>query len=165
MVAATINSQHGRGKDDVSSFEAVYGQVLNHDMSCSKAEACECWTLPQFLKVTNDAEFAKYVANNYILVGNSTDAAEKDESSGYFSDEELQEDEKEEVTDDDFFKLLNQNILEEDTARKLPTEEENLNLGTAGFVNDETMFDAEVIGRIEELQRRTADPLPFAARH
>ncbi len=25
------------------------------------------------------------------------------------------------------------------------------------------MFDAEVIGHIEELQRRTADPLPFAA--
>jgi hypothetical protein len=42
MVAATINSQHGRGKDDVSSFEAVYGQVLFHDMSCSKAEAREC---------------------------------------------------------------------------------------------------------------------------
>ncbi len=63
MVAATINSQHGRGKDDVSFFEAVYGQVLNHDMSCSKAEARECWTLPQFLKVTNDAEFAEYAAN------------------------------------------------------------------------------------------------------
>jgi transposase InsO family protein len=44
MVAATINSQHGRGKDDVSSFE------LNHDMSCSKAKARQCWTLPQFLK-------------------------------------------------------------------------------------------------------------------
>jgi len=64
MVAATINSQHGRGKDDVTSFEAVYGQVLNHDMSCSKAEACQCWTLPQFLKVTNNAEFAEYAANN-----------------------------------------------------------------------------------------------------
>ena len=50
MVAATINSQHGCGKDDVSSFEAVYGQVLNHDMSCSKVEARQCWTLPQFLK-------------------------------------------------------------------------------------------------------------------
>jgi transposase InsO family protein len=77
MVAATINSQHGRGKDDVSSFEAVYGQVLNHDMSCSKADARECWTLPQFLKVTNDAEFAEYAANNYILDENSADAAEK----------------------------------------------------------------------------------------
>jgi hypothetical protein len=34
-----------------------------------------------------------------------------------------------------------------------------------GFVNDETMFDAEVIGHIEELQWRTANPLPFAAGH
>ena len=67
--------------------------------------------------------------------------------------------------DDDFFKLLNQNILEEDTARKQPTEEENLNVETVGFVNDETMFDAEVIGHIEELQRLTADPLPFTAGH
>ena len=105
----------------------------------------DCWTLPQFLKVSNDAEFAEYAANNYILDEKSTDAAKKDESSGYFSDEELQEDEKEEVTDDDFFKLLNQNILEEDTARKQPTEEENFNVETVGFVND--------------------DPLPFTASH
>jgi len=127
MVSATINSQHGRGKDDVSSFEAVYGQVLNHDMSCSKAEARECWTLPQFLKVTNDEEFAEYTAKNFILE-DSSDAAEQEDSSGYFSDEELQDDEKEEVMDDDFFNLLNQNILETDTARKPPPEEEHLNL-------------------------------------
>ncbi len=118
MVSATINSQHGRGKDDVSSFEAVYGQVLNHDMSCSKAEARECQTLPQLLKVTNDAEFAENAGNNYILDEDSTDAAEQDDSSGYFSDEELQDDEKEEVTDDDFYSLLNKDVLENDTARK-----------------------------------------------
>jgi hypothetical protein len=124
MVAATINSQHGRGKDDISSFEAVYGQVLNHDidMTCSKAEARQCWTLPQFLKVTIDAEFAEYAANNYNLDEDSPDAAEQDDSSGYFSDEELQDDEKEEVTDDDFFNLLNQNVLENDTVRKRPPE-------------------------------------------
>jgi hypothetical protein len=154
MVAATINSQHGRGKDDVSSFEAVYDQVLNHDMSCSKAEARQCWTLSQFLKVTNDAEFAEYAANNYNLDEDSPDAAEQDDSSGYFSDEELQDDEKEEVTDDDFFNLLNQNILDNDTVRKRPPEEEHLNLektndfaeDTGGLVNDATMFDAEVSG-------------------
>jgi hypothetical protein len=112
MVAATINAQHGRGKDDVSSFEAVYGQELNNDMSCSKAEARQCWTLPQFLKVTNDAEFAEYAPNNYNLDEDSPDAAEQDDSLGFFSDEELQDDEKEEVTDDDFFNLLNQNVLE-----------------------------------------------------
>jgi hypothetical protein len=77
------------------------------------------------------------------------------------------------VTDDDFFNLLNQNILENDTAtRKRPPEEEHLNLeepnnftDTVGFVNDETMFDAEVIGHTEELQWRTAKSLPFAAGH
>jgi hypothetical protein len=84
MVAATINSQHGRGKDDVFSFEAVYGQVLNHDMSCFKAEARQCLTLPQFLKVTNDAEFAEYAANNYNLDEDSNDASKQDDSSGYF---------------------------------------------------------------------------------
>jgi hypothetical protein len=120
MVAATINSQHGCGKDDVSSFEVMYGQVLTHDMSCSKAEARECWTLPQFLKVTNNAEFAESAAKNYNLDEDFPDAAEEDDSTGYFSDEELQDDEKEEVTDDDFFNLLNQNILEDDTARKRP---------------------------------------------
>jgi transposase InsO family protein len=93
IVAAVINSQHGCGKDDVSSFEAVYGQVLNHDMSCSKAEAHQCWTLPQFLKVTNNAEFAEYAAKKYNLDEDSTDAAKQDDSSGYFSDKELQEDE------------------------------------------------------------------------
>ena len=62
------------------------------------------------------------------------------------------------MTDDDFFNLLNQIILENDTAtRKRPPEEEHLNLeepnnfsDTVGFVNDETMFDAEVIGHIED---------------
>jgi hypothetical protein len=84
-------------------------------MSCSKADAHQCWTLPQFLKVTNDAEFAEYAVNNYNLDEDSTDAAKQDDSSGY-ADEELQEDEKEEVKDDDFFNLHNQNILEIDTA-------------------------------------------------
>jgi hypothetical protein len=30
-----------------------------------------------------------------------------------------------------------------------------------GFVNEEALFDAEVIGQIEDLQRLTADPLPL----
>jgi hypothetical protein len=172
MVAATINSQHGRGKGDVSSFEAVYGQkVLNHVMSCSKAKARQCWILPQFLKVSNNAEFAEYAANNYNLDEDSSDDAKQDDS-GYFSDEELQEDEKEEVTDDDFFNLLNENILENDTDRNRPPEEEHLNVeehndfaDMEGFVNEDTLFDVEVDVHIEELQRKTAESLPFAAGH
>ena len=34
-VAAKINSQNGRCKDYVSSFKAIYGQVLCHELSCS----------------------------------------------------------------------------------------------------------------------------------
>jgi hypothetical protein len=34
-----INSQHGSGKDDVSSYKAVYGQQFDHEVSCSKEEA------------------------------------------------------------------------------------------------------------------------------
>ncbi len=173
MVAAIINSQHGRGKDDVSSFEAVYGRVLTHDMSCSKAKARECWTLPQLLKVINDAEFTEYAAINYKLDEDSPDAAEEDESLGYFSDEELQDDEKEEVTDDDFFNLFNQNILEDDTARKQPPKEERLAnweqrkrppkeerltnwvqiidvADMVGLVNDATKFDADVTNHLDE---------------
>ena len=54
-----------------------------------------------------------------ILDEDSTDAAEQDDSLGYFSDEELQDDEKEEVTDDDFYSLLNEDVLENDTAMKV----------------------------------------------
>jgi len=56
------------------------------------------------------------------------------------------------VTDDDFFNLLNQNILETDTARKPPPEEEHLNLeekndfaDTVGLLHDPTMSDAEQV--------------------
>ncbi len=84
----------------------------------------------------------------------------------------MQDDEKEEVTDDDFINLLNQNILENDTARKPPPEEEHLNLeetndfsDMVGLVNDATMFDAEATYHMDELQRWTANPLPYAAGH
>jgi hypothetical protein len=50
-VASSINSQHGRGKNDVSSYKAVYGQVFDHEFSCSKEEARKCWTLPERMRV------------------------------------------------------------------------------------------------------------------
>jgi hypothetical protein len=50
-VAAVINSQCGRGKFDVPSFNAVYGMPYDQPFSCSKEEACHCWTLPDRLKV------------------------------------------------------------------------------------------------------------------
>jgi hypothetical protein len=38
-VAATINLQHGCGKNDVSLYKAVFGHKFNHEFACSKAEA------------------------------------------------------------------------------------------------------------------------------
>jgi hypothetical protein len=39
LIAAVINFQHGCQKEDVSSYEAVYGQQYDHEVSCSKEEA------------------------------------------------------------------------------------------------------------------------------
>jgi hypothetical protein len=69
-VAAMINSQHGRGKDGVSSYEAVYGQLFDHNVSCSEEEARWCSTLPQLLKAANNTGFSNYVSANYYLDGN-----------------------------------------------------------------------------------------------
>jgi len=63
--------------------------------------------------------------------------------------------------------------LENDTARKPPPGEEHLKLeetnnfaDTVGLVNDATMFDAEqVTYHRDELQRRTAHPILYAAGH
>ena len=72
-VAAAINSQHGRCKDEVSSFKAVYVQVLHHELSCSNEEARQCWTVPQQLKVTNDPDFEAYVKDHFHLDDDGND--------------------------------------------------------------------------------------------
>ncbi len=41
-VVAAINSRRACCKDNVSLFEAVYGQVFEHELSCTKNEACQC---------------------------------------------------------------------------------------------------------------------------
>jgi hypothetical protein len=38
-IASAINMQHGRGENDVSAHEAVYGQKMDHDFSCLMEEA------------------------------------------------------------------------------------------------------------------------------
>ncbi len=38
-VAAVLNLQSGRGRNDVSAFEAVFGQVYDHSLTCSEEEA------------------------------------------------------------------------------------------------------------------------------
>jgi hypothetical protein len=66
-IAPAINLQHGRGKHDVSAYESVNGQKMDHDFSCSKEKVQQCWTVPNQLKVTNDPHFAEYACEDYII--------------------------------------------------------------------------------------------------
>ena len=104
-VAAVVNSQAGRGKNDVSAYEAVFGQPYHHQFSCSKEDARKCWTIDERMLVTNDAEFNENVAMDYNIGDNASDVA--DEDDGYFSDDEVPADETEEVTDEYFYAHLN----------------------------------------------------------
>jgi hypothetical protein len=104
LVAAVINSQHGCGKDDVSSYKAVYGQQFHHEFSCPKEEVHRYWSLPQLLKVTSNTEFSNFASANYYLDDNS--AADDEDDDGCFSHETFPKDEKDEVTDKDFLKHL-----------------------------------------------------------
>jgi hypothetical protein len=113
-VAAAINSQCGRCKNDVSAYEAVYGDKYDHPMSCSKSEARRCWTLSHCMKVTNDPEFEEFCRENYVIDGGNEDdinneggfKEEDDNDDGYFSDDELPQDETDEVTDEWLFSHL-----------------------------------------------------------
>ncbi len=108
--ASAINSQHGGGKYDVSAYEAVYGQKMDHDFSCSKEEAQQCWTVPEWLKVTNDPKFTKYARKNYII---DDDKICDDDAIGYFSDGLLPSDKKEEVSDEYFFDHMQDDITDD----------------------------------------------------
>ncbi len=109
-VASAINLQHGRGKYDVSAYEAVYGQKMDHDFSCLKQEVPRCWTVPERLKVTNDPEFTEYARENCII---NDDKICDDDAKGYFSDESLPSDKKEEVSDEYLFDHLQDDITED----------------------------------------------------
>ena len=101
-VAATINSQHSRGKNEVSSYEAVFGHRFNHALSCSKDEARRCWTLSEHKQITNDLDFKTYVHEYFDMDSDGNDTDEDD--SSYFSDDDIPSDETEEV-DDDYFNM------------------------------------------------------------
>ena len=98
-VAATINSQCGRGKHDTTAFEAVYDQVIDFPMTCSKSEARRCWTVSQRMKVTSDKEFEEYCREHYVLDDDIESDDNEEQDSGYFSEEELPSDEQDEVND------------------------------------------------------------------
>jgi hypothetical protein len=86
--------------DDVSAYEAVYGQKMDHEFSCSKEVVCQFWIVPDWLKVTKDPEFNDYACEHYILDGVEID---DDDANGYFSDGSLPSDEKDKVFNEYFF--------------------------------------------------------------
>lgn len=50
-VASSINSQCGRGKFDVPSYNAVFGCMFHQEVCVTKEEARNCWTLTERLQV------------------------------------------------------------------------------------------------------------------
>ncbi len=108
-VAAVINSQCERGKNSVIAFEAVFGQKLDHPLSCSKSEARRCWTLKVCMLVSNEPDFDSYCKENYIIddddVYNATEVIDEDginedeDDDGYFSEDEVPQDKMDKVDD------------------------------------------------------------------
>jgi hypothetical protein len=90
-VDAVFNSQCGQGENDVSAYKAVYGQKLDHPLSCSKAEARRCWTVNDRMLVTNEPKFDTYCKENYILEDEVNEVTDNDDldDSGYFSEDDL----------------------------------------------------------------------------
>ena len=46
-IAAAINVQYGHGKYDVAAYTSVFGCHYNQEVSTSKEEVRQCWTLPE----------------------------------------------------------------------------------------------------------------------
>jgi len=106
-VAAVINSQAGRGKNDVSAYEAVFGLGFDHKFSCTKEDARKCWTINERMLLTNDAIFNENVEQDYILSDPENYMAdEEQDDQDYFSDDDLSAHETDEVTDEFFYAHL-----------------------------------------------------------
>jgi hypothetical protein len=52
-VASSVNSQCGRGKYEVPSYNAVFGCCYHQEVNVTKEEARQCWTLGERLKVSS----------------------------------------------------------------------------------------------------------------
>jgi hypothetical protein len=50
-IASSINSQCGRGKYEVPSYNAVFGSSYHQEVNVTKEEARQCWTLAERLQV------------------------------------------------------------------------------------------------------------------
>ena len=109
-VASVINSQCGRGKNDVTPYEAVFGQIFDHPFSCNKTEAHRCWTIDDRMHVTSEPDFDDYVKDNFIVKededkeyrGDDSNDDLNEEDVAYWSDDDLSEEEKRSVSDEYF---------------------------------------------------------------
>ena len=117
-VAAFINSQHGRGKFDVSAYQAVFGQEFDHELACSKEEARKCWTIEDQLQVTNDTAFQEYVKEYFYLdADRDEDDLSYEDDSRYFLDDNINESKMEE-RDDTFFDEHLMDDVSEDVSKQ-----------------------------------------------
>ncbi len=76
---------------------------MDHEFSCSKEEAHQYWTVPDWHKVSNNPEMNAHAHEHHIL---DDGVVADDDADGYFSDGQLPSDKKEEVTDNCFFDHL-----------------------------------------------------------
>ncbi len=105
-VAATINLQHGHGKNNVALYKAVFCHEFNHKFACSKEEACRCWTLDERMQVTNNKEFEEYVQEYFVLDHRGIIVAsndDEDDDLSYFSNNEIPTIEEIDEVDDKYF--------------------------------------------------------------
>ena len=117
-VAAVLNSQSGRGRNDVSAYEAVFGQVYDHPLTCSKEEARRCWTIDERIRVTSEPYFEDYVRDTYHIREGTQDEDQDNEDLkdiGYWSSDDLPLEEADEVTDSYFYENLWKSSQEEQT--------------------------------------------------
>ena len=170
-VAAVLNSQSGRGRNDVSAYEAVFGCVYDHQFVCSKEEARRCWTIEDRMKVTNEPDFEEYVQQFYHVSRAADDDNEKtlvvDEDSGYFSEEEIAGEDSEEVTDKYFHAHLFDNTEQGKTEDlKRPPEELARETASDYYQDDENQedygyaTDEYPVGDIFEETKITVPKLP-----
>ena len=77
-------------------------------MSCSKSEACHCWTVSERIKVTKEPDFEQFCQQNYFVIDCNDNNKEEDANidDDYFSEDELPPHETNEVADEWLFSHL-----------------------------------------------------------
>ena len=93
------NSHSGRKKYDVSSYEAVFGQMCHPQLKCNLEDMRKCWLIYQRLKLRADERLETYVRENDIVdiefdndaIAAAADAMDDDDISNDDDEDEGQE--------------------------------------------------------------------------